>query len=164
MFTINVQVIRNTAHRPSTQASYTIGSGTTLQENQPAAQIAAKHNIFSRMAPYMLWIFLVLVGIDPGVSHLGGEIASHNTTDARQLSVLMLDCLYFVNSESYRRWSITMKTTMMIITRTTTMLCRRRWRWHESQYQWIPTHLQTASRSIPGPDIPVIFASGATQT
>ena len=33
MFTIKVQVIRNTAHRPSTQASYTIGSGTTMQEN-----------------------------------------------------------------------------------------------------------------------------------
>ena len=81
MFTINVQVIRNTAHRPSTQASYTIGSRTTMQENQPAAQIAAKHNIFSRMS----WIYLVLVGIYPGVSRLGGEIASHNTTDARQL-------------------------------------------------------------------------------
>ena len=53
MFTIKVQVIRNTAHRPSTQASYTIGSGTTMQENQPAAQIAAEHNIFPRMAPYM---------------------------------------------------------------------------------------------------------------
>ena len=53
MFTIKVQVIRNTAHRPSTQASYTIGSGTTMQENQPAAQIAVKHNIFSRIAPYM---------------------------------------------------------------------------------------------------------------
>ena len=41
MFTIKVQVIRNTAHRPSMQASYTIGSGTTMQGNQPAAQIAA---------------------------------------------------------------------------------------------------------------------------
>ena len=29
-------------------------------------------------------ILLVLVGIDPGVSHLGGEIVSHNTTDARR--------------------------------------------------------------------------------
>ena len=29
-----VQVIRNTAYRPSTQVSYTIGSGTTMQENQ----------------------------------------------------------------------------------------------------------------------------------
>ena len=34
MFTIKVQVIQNTAHRPSTQASYTIGSGTIMQENQ----------------------------------------------------------------------------------------------------------------------------------
>ena len=84
MFTIKVHVIRNTAHRPSTQASYTIGSGTTMQENKLAAQIAAKHNNLSRMAPYMSWIFLVLVGIDPGVSRLGGEIVSHNTTDARQ--------------------------------------------------------------------------------
>ena len=38
--------MRNTAHRPSTQASYTIGSGTTMQENQSVAQIAAKHNTF----------------------------------------------------------------------------------------------------------------------
>ena len=56
--TIKVQVIRNTAHRPSTQASYTIGSGTTMQENQQAAQIAAKHRIIPQMAPYMSWIFL----------------------------------------------------------------------------------------------------------
>ena len=53
MFTIKVQVIRNTAHRPITQASYTIGSGTTMQENQQAAQIAAKHSITPQMAPYM---------------------------------------------------------------------------------------------------------------
>ena len=46
MFTIKVQVIRNKAHRPSTKASYTIGSGTTMQENQSAAQIAAKHNMW----------------------------------------------------------------------------------------------------------------------
>ena len=52
-----------------------------MQENQQAAQIAAKHNIIPQMAPYMSWIFLVLVGIDPGVSHLGGEIVSHNTTE-----------------------------------------------------------------------------------
>ena len=44
MFIIKVQVIRNTVHRPSTQASYTIGSGTTMHENQPAAQIVAEHN------------------------------------------------------------------------------------------------------------------------
>ena len=37
-----------------------------MQENQPAAQIAAKQSIFPQMAPYMSWIFLV-VGIDPGV-------------------------------------------------------------------------------------------------
>ena len=42
-FTIKVQVIRNTAHRPSMQASYTMGSGTTIQANQQAAQIAAEH-------------------------------------------------------------------------------------------------------------------------
>ena len=39
MFTIKVQVIRNAAHRPSTQASYTIGSGTTMQENQPQRKL-----------------------------------------------------------------------------------------------------------------------------
>ena len=75
---------RNTTHQPSLQASHTIYSGTTMQENQPAAQITARHNIFPQMAPYMSWIFLVLVGIDPGVYHLGSEIVSHNTTDARQ--------------------------------------------------------------------------------
>ena len=53
MFPIKVQVTRNTAHRPSTQASYTRGLGTTMQENKPAARIAAEHNIFSRMGPYM---------------------------------------------------------------------------------------------------------------
>ena len=62
-FTIKVQVIRNTVHRPSTQASYTMGSGTTsMQENQQAAQIAAKHCVIPQMAPYMSWIFLVLHG------------------------------------------------------------------------------------------------------
>ena len=75
---------RNTVHQPSLQASHTIYSGTTLQENQPAAQIAARYNIFPQMVPYMSRICLVLVGIDPGVYHLGSEIVSHNTTDARQ--------------------------------------------------------------------------------
>ena len=56
-----------------------------MQEYQPAAQITARHNIFPQMAlNYMSWIFLVLVRIDPGVYHLGSEIVSHNTTDARQ--------------------------------------------------------------------------------
>ena len=41
--TIKVQFIQNTAHRLSTQVSYTIGLGTTMQENQPAAKIAASH-------------------------------------------------------------------------------------------------------------------------
>ena len=69
---------------PTRQANYTIGLGTTMQENQPAAQIAVKHSFFPQMAPYMSRIFLVLVGIDPGVSRLGGETVSHNTTDARR--------------------------------------------------------------------------------
>ena len=54
-----------------------------MQANQQAAQIAAELNIFPQMAPYMSFIFLVLVGIDPGISRLGGEIVSHNTTDAK---------------------------------------------------------------------------------
>ena len=62
-----VQVIQNTAYRPSAQASYTIGSGTTIQENQPAVQIAARHNIFSQMVQNMSWILLMQVGIDTGV-------------------------------------------------------------------------------------------------
>ena len=60
-----------------------IGSGPTMQENQSAVQIAAKQNIFPQMTPYICHeSFLVLVGIDPGVSRLGGKIVSHNTTDA----------------------------------------------------------------------------------
>ena len=31
------------------------------------------------------------MGIDPGVSRLGGEIVSHNTTDARQPKMVRLD-------------------------------------------------------------------------
>ena len=80
--TIKVQVIRNTAHRPSMQASYTIGSGATMQEYQPAAQIAARHNIFPQMAQYMSWIFgagcwweSIPAGLSPG------RRDSHNTTD-----------------------------------------------------------------------------------
>ena len=46
----------------------------TMQENQPAAQIAASHYIFPQMEPNMSGIFLVLVGIDPGVSRLDNEI------------------------------------------------------------------------------------------
>ena len=57
-------------------ATWYIGSRTTIQENQPAAQIAARHNIFfqNQMEPYMSWIFLVLAGIYPGFTSLGGEI------------------------------------------------------------------------------------------
>ena len=86
MFTIKVPVIRNTAHRPSTQAIYTIGSGMTMQENQPAAHIAAQHNISSSDgAIYVMNLFGAgMVGIDSGVSRLGGEIVSHNTANARQ--------------------------------------------------------------------------------
>ena len=38
--------MQSTAHWSSTQASYTIDSGSIMQENQLAAQIAARHNIF----------------------------------------------------------------------------------------------------------------------
>ena len=51
-----------------------------MQENQQAAQIAAKHNIIPQMAPYMSCIFLVLVGIDPGVSHLGVDLLAAATS------------------------------------------------------------------------------------
>ena len=51
--------MQSTAHWSSTQASYTIDSGSIMQENQLAAQIAARHNIFPQMAPYMSWIFLI---------------------------------------------------------------------------------------------------------
>ena len=85
MFTIKVQFIQNKAHRLSTLAlaSYMITSGMTMQENQLAAQIAARHNIFSQLASYMSCIFLVLVGIDPGSSRLGGELVCHNTADVQ---------------------------------------------------------------------------------
>ena len=55
--------IRNTAHRPNMQASYMKGSGTTMQENQPAAQIAAKHNIISQMVAPWLYCFVVLLSL-----------------------------------------------------------------------------------------------------
>ena len=57
--------------------SYTIGSGTTMQENQPTAQIAVRHNIFPQMAPYTCTYVMNLFGaggIDPKVSRLGGAI------------------------------------------------------------------------------------------
>ena len=71
MLTIKVQVLGIMAQRPSMQASYRKGSGTTMQENQQAAQIAAKRSIFPQMVPYMSSLFLVLVGNDPKVSRLG---------------------------------------------------------------------------------------------
>ena len=55
---VQVQIIQNAAHRSSTWASFTTGSGTTMQENQPASQIATRHNIFpSQMGLYILCIF-----------------------------------------------------------------------------------------------------------
>ena len=38
-----MQTVRTAAFRPGTQARYTIGSGMTIQENQPASQISAQH-------------------------------------------------------------------------------------------------------------------------
>ena len=53
-----------------------IGSVTTVQRNQPAAQVAAKHNIFPQMAAYVT-NRMVLVGIEPGHTRLAeGEVAS----------------------------------------------------------------------------------------
>ena len=51
-------VMRNTAHRPSTQISYVhaeyIGSGTTVQRNQQAAQITVRRPIsLYRLAQYL---------------------------------------------------------------------------------------------------------------
>ena len=45
MLQSKVHVIRNSAYRPSMQASYMIGLKTTMQRNQLAAQIAARHTI-----------------------------------------------------------------------------------------------------------------------
>ena len=76
-------IVRNTVYRPSTQASYTIGSVATVQRNQPAAQVAVRHNIFPQMASYVT-NRMVLVGIDPGHTRLAGdEIATTPTSDAR---------------------------------------------------------------------------------
>ena len=56
-----------------------------MQENQRAAQIGARHNIFPQMVPYYV---MNLFGAGPGaltgvlVSRSRGEIVSHNTTDA----------------------------------------------------------------------------------
>ena len=92
---IKVQVIQNMAHRTSMQASYMIGLGMTMQENQLAAQIAARHNIFPQMALYMIYVMNLFGagGNRSRVSHLGGEIVSHNTTEARQ-DLFMSDHIY----------------------------------------------------------------------
>ena len=57
-----------------------------MQENQPAAQIAAKHNIFSSDGAIYVMNLLGAGGNQSRglLSRLGGEIVSHNTTDARQ--------------------------------------------------------------------------------
>ena len=80
----------------------TISSKTTMQENQPGVQIAAKHNIFLQMVPYMSWIFLVLVRIHPGVSSLGGKIVSHHIADARQVPII-------IKAVKKHRWNIFLK-------------------------------------------------------
>ena len=96
--TIKIQVsIRNTAHRPSMQAHYMIGSGMTMH-------IAARHNIFPQIASYMSWIILVLVGIDSGVSCLGDEIVSHNTTDARHIVIGLKSIERYWITNSRTRW------------------------------------------------------------
>ena len=57
MFQSKVHVIHNMVYRPSMQASFTIGSGMyAIPRNQPAARIAARHNIFPRTVPNMSWI------------------------------------------------------------------------------------------------------------
>ena len=79
MLQSKVHFIQNTAyrcHRPRPKASYMIGSGANIKRNQPAAQIAARQTI-----PFHRWHNMVAVGIDPGVSHLGGEIVGHYITD-----------------------------------------------------------------------------------
>ena len=50
---------------PARRLATPIGSGTTMQENQLAAQIAARHNIFPQMAPYMSSICTVSSKICP---------------------------------------------------------------------------------------------------
>ena len=70
------------AYRPSTQANYTIVSRTTIQENQLALQIAAKHTI-----SFLRWCHILCMNLyGAGVSHLRGRIVSHYTTDARHFS------------------------------------------------------------------------------
>ena len=58
-----------------------------MQENQPAAQIPAKHSIFFQMAPLYV---MNLIGADGNRSRdlSPGRRDSHNTTDARQLPML----------------------------------------------------------------------------
>ena len=59
MLQSKVQVIPTTANRPSTRLGtvYTVherfGYDPTIQENQLAAEILARYNIFSQMVPYM---------------------------------------------------------------------------------------------------------------
>ena len=61
-----------------------IGSGTTIQENERTAQIAARQYLSSVGAIYVM-NQMVLLGIDPGISPMEGEIVivSHYTKFTR---------------------------------------------------------------------------------
>ena len=54
-----------------------------MKENQPAAQISAKHSIFFQMAPYTINLVMNLFGAggnrSRGLSNLGGEIVSRHS-------------------------------------------------------------------------------------
>ena len=69
------------SNRPSMQASHPVGPGTTTKGNQPASQIAARYKIFPQLVSITSILFMMLVGIDPGICRLHwmrlGEIVSH---------------------------------------------------------------------------------------
>ena len=72
------------AYRPGLQVSYTISSGTTIQENQPAAQIAAidSQYRFSDGAIYVMNLYGAGRNWSQGPLAWEAEIASYYTTDA----------------------------------------------------------------------------------
>ena len=77
--------------RPTMQASYTIGLGATMQENQPAPQIAARHNISPQMAPYVENLFGAGRNRSWDLSHGRRDSYNHNTTDVRDCTIALLN-------------------------------------------------------------------------
>ena len=104
-----LHVIRNTAHRPSTQASYTASRVRPKRGiSSAAAQVAATHNIIPSMAPHEFNIILRtttdvfnVLTLNPGAYKMNknnkreGERGQQNYMQ-RVENVASLQCCYWV--------------------------------------------------------------------